>query len=233
MHGNTRALARAVLRAALCVIAAMATFNARALSEIRADGFPTTRMGCLIDAEPFPLHFSLLLVPPNPAWPGKFDNYCQDVPATGTLYLTIDLLDREARTKPIALRVVAESPSADGKTVEERAVLLAIPERIYSSGTAEVRLDITRPGHYALVAIVAGMNRVQNTQLRIPFRVAVDHPLSTVGQDKGLARVLAFSFLGIMLLISYCVHRGTTCTLASLGSRWLKTERTGTPDRTS
>lgn len=219
--------------ALLGALSALATFDAPALTRDQPEGFPTTRMGCLIGSEPYAFHFSLLLEQPSRAWPGKFDNYCQEVPTTGTLYLSIDLLDREARTKPIALRVVAESLAPNGHSVEEKSTLLEIPEKVYASGTAEARVDIVRPGHYALIAIVAEASHTKNVRLRIPFSVAVSHPLPAAGQNRGLAQALALLFLSIMLFIAYCVHRGGTGALAKLVGRWLKTHRPQSPDQTA
>lgn len=233
MKANARQCSRSLLRVTLYALALVVTSDASALTRDQPEGFPTTRMGCLIGSEPYALHFSLLLEQPNRALPGKFENYCQEVPTTGTLYLSIDLLDREARTKPIALRVVAESLAPDGQSVEAKSTLLEIPERIYASGTAEVRVDIARPGHYALIAAITEVNRATSVRLRIPFSVAVNHPLPAVAQEKGLAQALALSFLGIMLFIAYCVRRGGTSALAKLVSRWLKPDRTESPDQTA
>ena len=84
-----------------------------------------------------------------------FAKYCQAIPGIGKTYLSIDLLDRDARKTPVALRVVKEEfNEEDGRPPHELATLTETPAKIYATGTADIVAGIKQPGHYALIATV-------------------------------------------------------------------------------
>jgi hypothetical protein len=74
----------------------------------------------------------------------EFDPYCEDVPNTGKTTLVFDLLDRELREVPVAVRVV-EAGVADG--VEPRTVLY-VPPTTYANGIVTTEANFDHPGRY-------------------------------------------------------------------------------------
>ena len=67
---------------------------------------------CVVSNDGYDVHFTAYArASPEDGMPGEAEppvQFCQDLPATGPTHLTLDLMNREARTQPVALRVVRE-----------------------------------------------------------------------------------------------------------------------------
>ena len=67
---------------------------------------------CVVSNDGYDVHFTAYArVSPGDGMPGEAESlapFCQDLPATGPTHLTLDLMNREARTRPVAVRVVRE-----------------------------------------------------------------------------------------------------------------------------
>jgi hypothetical protein len=133
-------------------------------------------MTCLVANDFYAVHFSALQEDRKAGERTDFEKYCQDVPKIGKVYLSIDLLDRDTRTTPIALTVVEEEISPDGKPPEVKSTLAETPAKIYKNGTADTHVDITHPGHYALIATIGDGPIMDDDRLRIPFSVGLPPP---------------------------------------------------------
>lgn len=167
-----------------------------------------SNMNCLIANDFYAVHFSALQEGRQAGERTDFVKYCQEVPAIGKVYLSIDLLDRDTRTTPIALAVVEEEIRQDGQAPEARSTLAETPARIYKNGTADTHVDITRPGHYALIATIGDGPIMDDDRLRIPFSVGLPPP-STVGQHLGaITGTFVALFFGAMGIIGYRTWRG-------------------------
>ena len=134
--------------------------------------------------------------------------FCQDLPATGPTHLTLDLMNREARTQPVAVRVVREGDDADDDP-EQASVpkkpLLEVPSKLYPTGVVEADVGLDEPGEYTvLVDFDKGAGHGQG-QVRIPLRV---------GQSGGLPTMIIGPLIGVLLL-------------AALVAAWLVYRRSG------
>lgn len=166
-----------------------------------------SNMDCLVANDFYAVHFTSMQPGRRSGETTDFKNYCQQVPAVGKTFLSIDLLDRDVRTTPVALRVVEESYSDNGVSPREKATLVEIPAKIYRNGTADTSVEITQPGHYALIATIGDDAISEDDRLRIPFSVAVAPPSRLNSWYKDFAAGLAFTFFAIMGVIGYRVYR--------------------------
>lgn len=153
-------------------------------------------MECLVANDFYAVHFTALQPGKQTGEKTEFVKYCREIPSTGMLYLTLDMLDRDVRTTPIALRVVedvldpATGKYKSGETLKEE------PARIYKSGTADTHIEITRTGHYAVIATF-GQDEVigEDDQLKIPFSVGAESPHKSGDMPKKIAFGMAALFM--------------------------------------
>jgi hypothetical protein len=164
-------------------------------------------MDCLVTNDFYAVHFTAMQQGRKQGETSDFTNYCQEIPAVGQIFLSIDLLDRDVRATPVSLRVVEESYSGNEPVPEEKTLLLEVPAKTYRTGTAETAVEITRPGHYALIATIGDQVLSEDDRLRIPFSVGVARPSELSSWYKDFAAGLAFTFFGVMSIIGYRVYR--------------------------
>lgn len=160
---------------------------------------------CVVSNDGYHVHFSAYArASPEDGMPGEAEQpmpFCQDLPATGPTHLTLDLMNREARTQLVALRVVREGDDDDPQASVPKKPLLDVPSKIYPTGVVEADVGLDEPGEYAvLVDFDKGAGR---GQVRIPLRV---------GQSGGLPTIIG-PLIGVLL--------------AALVAAWLVYRRSG------
>ncbi|MGZ8250605.1 hypothetical protein [Methylomagnum sp.] len=193
------ALATTLALAGTAATAPRDPFNGR-------QSYSGSNMTCLVANDFYAVHFSAIQEGQQAGERNQFEKYCQEVPKIGKVFLSIDLLDRDTRTTPIALTVVEED-IADGRPPEVKSTLAEIPAKIYKNGTADTHVDITHPGHYALIAIIGDGPIMEDDRLRIPFSAALPPP-TDYGKFAGRATGLVVAlFFGVMGLIGYRTWR--------------------------
>ncbi|RYU61475.1 hypothetical protein EWI61_05690 [Methylolobus aquaticus] len=160
-------------------------------------------MTCLIANDFYAMHFTALQKGRQHNEATEFAKYCQEVPSVGETFLTVDLLDRDVRKLPVALRVVEESYSADGAPPKEVRTLVETPRQVYKNGTAETHVDIPQPGHYALIVSVGEDPFSEDDHVRIPFSVALPAPAQTGSWLGKLTWTAVAIFFGIMGIIGF------------------------------
>lgn len=166
-----------------------------------------SNMTCLVANDFYAVHFSAVQEGQHPGERNAFEKYCQEVPKVGKVYLSVDLLDRDTRSTPIAISVVEEEIDPNGKPPEVKSVLAETPARIYKNGTVDTQVEITHPGHYAMIATIGEGPIMEDDRLRIPFSVAVPPP-TQVTQHLGKATgALVALFFGIMAIIGFRTWR--------------------------
>ncbi|WP_363345755.1 hypothetical protein [Methylocystis echinoides] len=74
----------------------------------------------------------------------KYDEYCDRVPGTGKIIFAITLMEKDARSEPVALSFHAYQ--ADG-TLKE---LAALPSKIHGSGMLTLDATVAHKGKYVL-----------------------------------------------------------------------------------
>jgi len=161
-----------------------------------------SNMDCLVANDFYAVHFSALQEGRNKGENTNFAKYCQEVPNLGKVYLSIDLLDRDTRSTPIALSVVEEDVDPNGgRPPEAKSTLAETPAKIYRSGTADTHIEITHPGHYALIATIGDGPITEDDRLRIPFSVGLPPPTDYnkfAGRFTGAVVILFFGVMGII-----------------------------------
>lgn len=75
----------------------------------------------------------------------EFQSYCRDIPSTGKVTLTFDLISDTLRTIPVAVRVVEVTSSGESGTV------LDIPQQVYPSGVVRAEAEFTKAGKYQAI----------------------------------------------------------------------------------
>ncbi|QSA97721.1 hypothetical protein [Methylococcus sp. EFPC2] len=175
--------------------------------------YTSSNMSCLIANDFYAVHFTAIQEGQQKGENTPFVKYCQEIPAIGKTFLSIDLLDRDVRTTPISLRVIEESVSDDGRTHEIKSTLSEVPARIYRNGTADTHLMIDKPGHYALIATIGDGAISEDDRLRIPFTVGlpVSPSYSTLfGKFTGGLAIAFFAVMGVIGYRTFRVYRPKT-----------------------
>ena len=136
---------------------------------------------CVVSNDGYDVHFTAYArVSPGDGKPGEDKPpvpFCQDLPATGPTHLTMDLMNREARSQTVGVRVVREGGD-DPKASVSKTPLLDVPSKVYPTGVVEAEVGLNEPGEYAvLVNFDKGAGR---GQVRIPLRVAQSRGLPTI-----------------------------------------------------
>jgi hypothetical protein len=160
-------------------------------------------MTCLITNDFYALHFTALQKGRQKSESTEFVKYCQEVPAVGETFLTVDLLDRDVRKTPVALRVIEEEYLGDGQEPKELRTLAEVPKQIYKNGTADTRVDISQPGHYALIVSVGEDPFSEDDRVRIPFSVGLPAPTPSGSWLAKLTWTAVAVFFGIMGIIGF------------------------------
>jgi hypothetical protein len=167
-----------------------------------------SNMSCLVANDFYAVHFTAMRAGPlKPGDNTAFTKYCQEIPATGRIHLSIDLLDRDVRATPIALRVVEESLNeGGGRPPEVKKTINEVPPKIYRNGTADTDVEIDKPGHYALIATIGDDAVGEDDRLRIPFSVGL--PAQTrYGLFGKFTGALVIVFFTVMAVIGYKTFR--------------------------
>lgn len=160
-------------------------------------------MTCLVANDFYAVHFTAMQEGRYEGEQHDFVKYCQEIPGTGKTYLSIDLLDRDVRNTPVALRVIEEDLGEGGQLPKEKSTLVEVPAKIYKNGTVEAYAEITQPGHYALIALIGDEALTEDDHLRVPFSVglpAVNQPSRWPG---ALVTVLGGCVLATLCYLAY------------------------------
>lgn len=166
-----------------------------------------SNMSCLIANDFYAVHFSAVQEGQHPGERNAFEKYCQEVPKVGKVYLSIDLLDRDTRNTPIAISIVEEEISPDGKAPEVKSVLAETPARIYKNGTVDTQIEITHPGHYAMIATIGEGPIMEDDRLRIPFSVGLPPPTQVSQHIGKVTGAIVALFFGVMAVIGFRTWR--------------------------
>jgi hypothetical protein len=150
---------------------------------------------CVVSNDGYDVHFTAYArASPEDGMPAEAEppvQFCQDLPATGPTHLTLDLMNPEARTRPVAVRVVREGDEEadddDPKASVPKSPLLDVPSKVYPTGVVEADVGLDEPGEYAV--LVDFDNGAGRGHVRIPLRV---------GQSGGLPTIIG-PLIGVLL----------------------------------
>ncbi|MEY2680589.1 MAG: hypothetical protein RL661_820 [Pseudomonadota bacterium] len=175
---------------------ALAANNVRNPGDMRSK-YTGASMSCLVANDFYAMHFTSMQQGRNKNEAHDFVKYCQEIPQIGMTFLTLDLLDRDVRNLPIAVRVVEEEFDQDGNPTTSKT-LKEVPAKIYKNGTLDTSVDISTPGHYALIAEIGDDMITEDDRLRVPFSVAMPsmQPTPWLKYLAWLSTAIVFAFLG-------------------------------------
>ncbi len=167
----------AIHRRALLTPLLLATGACFAASAPVGQADDTRKLDCLITNDFYAVHLTAYQVP-------GFKPYCQELPSTGTTYITLDLLDRDVRNAPMTVRVQRDRD--DGPP----SILSELPRRAYPAGVVEAVADLPEPGRYKVV-LEMGETNASEDRITIPM---------TVASPYSLAAALPYALLALALV---------------------------------
>ena len=194
------------LTGALCVNAATAPRDT--LNNGR-QAYAGSGVKCMVTNDFYAMNFTAMQEGQVKGETTPFVKYCQEIPATGKTFLTVDLLDRDVRTTPLTLRVVEEE-ILDGRLPKIKRTVTETPAKVYKNGTADIVADLMQAGHYALMVTIGDQSISEDDRLRIPFSVALASPNKKsdwLGKFTGITVALFFTVMGYIGYRTYRVYR--------------------------
>lgn len=91
--------------------------------------------------------------------------FCEDIPKTGHIVVTMDMIDEALRTMPISVRIIRDT--GDESQLDRLTVMYVAP-RLYPNGSVSFEHMFAEPGKF--VGLVAAGENGENTS-RFPFSV--------------------------------------------------------------
>lgn len=198
------------LAVSLALAALLSAPNATAAAQDQRAAYSRSKMDCLVGNDFYAVHFTVIQPGRQQGERTDFTKYCQEVPTVGSSFLSIDLLDRDVRKTPVALRVIEEEFNEDdGRPPKELGTVAEIPAKLYPNGTADIQANLAKPGHYALIAIIGEGPVSEDDRLRIPFTVALEGAakINWLGKITAAIVWLFFGTLGVVALRTYRAYR--------------------------
>ncbi|MBA4142625.1 MAG: hypothetical protein H0X43_06365 [Nitrosospira sp.] len=135
---------------------------------------------CAIKTGAFPVAFSAYEKPKGQLPPTHA--YCDHVPNTGELIITVDLTDPKSREIPIAARLVMEGHGEGGHEI------LSLPPKEYPSGSITIAANLDDLGQYVLLLETEKAGKM-TTAVRIPIRVGGGGGHGGHGSGLGVAEI--------------------------------------------
>jgi hypothetical protein len=140
------------------------------------------KLGCLAATDFFAVRFSVHVQSPKENQDPRLKRqsyraYCEDIPTSGTLFFTADLVGDALRRTPMGIRVV-EQTSADDESQAENfnglRTLFELPPKAYPNGVIEAHFETAKTGYYAIHLIRGGNDAASEAgKLIIPLKVGV------------------------------------------------------------
>jgi len=166
-------------------------------------------LDCIIANDFYAVHFSTYIQPEKgEAAKDKaaFVPFCQQIPRAGKMFFTADLIDRDIRTTPIGIRLVAVEktgqPAPDD--IREIRTITEIPAKLYPRGAVEAQADIEKNGDYVLYLLIDEAIE-EDDRFRIPLEVGVEPGGSKLPMIAAIA--LGVLLLGALGFLIYWIKR--------------------------
>lgn len=136
-------------------------------------------LDCIIANDFYAVHFSTYIQPEKGEQTADskaaFVPYCQKIPHPGKMFFTADLIDRDIRTTPIAIRLVEVEKTGKNPPEEyqEISTVAEIPAKLYPRGAVEAQANIDKNGDYLLYLLIGDAIQ-EDDQFKVPLEVGVD-----------------------------------------------------------
>lgn len=119
--------------------------------------------GCKLMIGPFNMHFSGY----QPQANGN-QEFCEDIPKTGSTIIVMDALESDLREIPIEVRVIKDTGDL---TKLDEITVIHMPPKVYDSGSIPLEYNFQEAGKY--VGLVSAGSKGQYVA-RFPFSVGVE-----------------------------------------------------------
>lgn len=143
-------------------------------------------VGCLVTNDFYAVFFSAYFRPEGNLEDikGKDRNkllrsYCKDIPKSGSIYFTADLVDDDVRETPVSIRLVRQEligeDENEAKIYKDAETVSEVASKLYPQGIVETYAEIDQDGRYELHLLIGGEDVIAEEDiLRIPFNIGVD-----------------------------------------------------------
>lgn len=116
--------------------------------------------------------------------------FCEDIPKTGQIIVTMDMIDDALRAMPVSVRIVRDT--GEGSETEANTVLYLEP-KLYPNGSVSFEHNFEAPGKF--IGLVTGgdpANPAAQYVSRFPFSVGISRPAYEI--YAGILLVLAAGY---------------------------------------
>jgi len=120
---------------------------------------------CKLTAGPYYLHFTGY----QPDQSGS-QEFCEDIPKTGQIIVTMDMIDTVLRTMPIGVRIIRDT--GDESQIDAVTVLYQEP-KLYPNGSVTFEHKFDQPGKFVGLVSVGEKGEYLS---RFPFSVGIAGP---------------------------------------------------------
>ena len=183
---------------------AKAQTDEQALTASSLDNMKAT--DCMVQSDFYIAHFTAFQEPEGGVDLSNrmetFRPYCQELPYVGKTYMSLDLLDRDVRQMPVAMKAVIQRLNPDTNEAEILETIAEQPSRVYSNGVAEIQVTFEKKGHYLLIASI-GEAAGEDDQLRVPLAVGLPKTEEKKGSILSMLPLLI-----IVLIMGAIMFRG-------------------------
>lgn len=164
-------------------------------------------LDCIIANDFYAVHFSTYLQPSkddkNLDPKAAFVPFCQQIPRSGKMYFTADLIDRDIRTTPIGIRLVEVEKTGQKapNDIREIRTITEIPSQLYPRGAVEAQADVDKNGDYVLYFLI-GDAIEEDDKFKVALEVGVEPSSSKLPVIAVAALVaLLFAVLGFLVYV--------------------------------
>lgn len=164
-------------------------------------------VGCWASTGFFSVYFNLHLQPAdsqNKESVNKelFRRYCNQLPAPGLAFLTVDLVNPELRKIPMGIRIVEQKltgfDEANLENFETGRILLEWSPKVYPKGSIESSVVLEQAGYYA-IQLSKGEGFSPVDTLLIPIKVGTEPAPKTLMLGFGVW-VIGLTILAVFVL---------------------------------
>lgn len=180
--------------------------EAQALTASSLDNMKAT--DCMVQSDFYIAHFTAFQEPEKGADLSNrmetFRPFCQELPRVAKTYMSLDLLDRDVRQMPVAMKVVEQRLNPETEAVELLQTIAEQPARVYPNGVAEIQVAFEKKGHYLLIASI-GEAAGEDDQLRVPLSVGMPKKEK---ETQGGSLLSMLPLLVVMVIMGVVMFRG-------------------------
>jgi len=147
----------------LITMAAMALVSSQALAH---GNLTMENDSCKLRIGRYQMHFAGYQPNDSTKSLKPYDEFCEDIPLSGPVYVVLDLVDPELRAMPISVQVL-EDHGRDKDNIAP--VVFEVPPESHPTGSLSYRYTFDKPGKF--VGLVTAGSGAERVVARFPFSV--------------------------------------------------------------